>query len=206
MANLALEHSSHLSFLPANASPFKGATHASFQDRLEMLAIVTRKINAEHGTKQTKPIHPLIPPDKHLRPENIHVDVLDMEGKRPAPSFTFETMRILREQNPGQNIALVIGSDSLASFGSWREPGEILLHHPLIVFVRHGDQSWLAAADSLRQRFAARIQSVDASIPPCASRQIRAAISASTDQSLLHECLDNGVLNFIKARGIYSNV
>lgn len=134
------------------------------------------------------------------------VDVLELEGLRSPPSYTFETMRTLRAKFPGETIALILGSDSVATFDQWREPAEILKHHPLLAFVRTGDPAWPGSAESLKARFSARIEAEARAIPPCASRQIRAAISSSLTDAMIHECLDKGVLSFIKARGIYSNV
>ncbi|MCE9597009.1 MAG: nicotinate-nicotinamide nucleotide adenylyltransferase [Spirochaetia bacterium] len=186
MARLALEHTDRLSFLPANVSPFKAGSHASFQDRLEMVAILAARISQSTPGKK--------------------IDVLDLEGRRPPPSYTFETMRILRAEFPGTNIALALGSDSIASFHHWHEPAEILAHHPLLVFARKDDLNWPGSGESLVANWGARIESETRSIPPCASRQIRAAISAAINESMLHECLDNAVLGFIKVRGIYLNV
>ncbi|MBL8021980.1 MAG: nicotinate-nicotinamide nucleotide adenylyltransferase [Leptospirales bacterium] len=186
MARFALERTRHLSFLPANASPFKGSSHASFQNRMEMISIIAAKITA------------------HLKEKKV--DVLDLEGLRAPPSYTFETMRTLRAKFPGESIALILGSDSVATFDQWREPAEILRHHPLLVFIRTGDSGWPGSAESLITRFSARIETEDRTIPQCASRQIRSAISSSPADTMIHECLDKGVLSFIKARGIYSNV
>ncbi len=68
---------------------------------------------------------------------NPYFRVSRIEIDRPTPSYTVETLRILRQQW-GTNIALyfVIGWDSLEDFHTWYEPTGILEHINHLVAVR----------------------------------------------------------------------
>ncbi len=49
-----------------------------------------------------------------------------VELERPAPSYTVETLRQLRSEDPTRELLLLMGADSLTEFPRWREPREIL--------------------------------------------------------------------------------
>ncbi len=68
---------------------------------------------------------------------NPHFTLSRIEIDRPKPSYTVETLRILRQQW-GTNIALyfVIGWDSLEDFHTWYEPIGILQQITHLVAVR----------------------------------------------------------------------
>lgn len=52
--------------------------------------------------------------------------VIDSEIKRPAPSYTIDTLKELKEQNPTTVFSLLLGEDSVSGFFRWREPLAIL--------------------------------------------------------------------------------
>lgn len=45
----------------------------------------------------------------------------DCEIKREGPSFAVDTVRLIREQNPGAKIFYFIGDDNLAALHTWKE-------------------------------------------------------------------------------------
>ena len=86
--------------MPANKSPHKTDTKpATAEDRLEMVRLA---IEGEEG-----------------------FEVSDVELRRPAPSYTVETLRELKKSHPQDEFVLLIGADNVATFDTWREPGEI---------------------------------------------------------------------------------
>ncbi len=64
----------------------------------------------------------------------------EVEIRRAGVSYTVETLRTLQDADPNVDFRLIIGSDSLAEFDSWREPREILRRVRLIVFPRPGSE------------------------------------------------------------------
>lgn len=64
------------------------------------------------------------------------LEVSDIELKRQGPSYTFETIAQLRQMYPGAELVLMMGTDMLLTFESWREPDKILRDASLAVLYR----------------------------------------------------------------------
>lgn len=96
-------------FVPTSQSPFKkkGAL-ATDRQRLEMLQFAT----AGHEA---------------FRVSSIEIDRGDV-------SYTVETLGQIKEQQPDDELFLLMGGDSLESFDQWKEPAKICqLAIPLVV-------------------------------------------------------------------------
>ena len=60
--------------------------------------------------------------------------VSDLELQRGGVSYTVDTLNQIHEQRPDDELFILIGSDSLHQFDSWREPARICeLAIPLVV-------------------------------------------------------------------------
>jgi nicotinate-nucleotide adenylyltransferase len=58
---------------------------------------------------------------------------------RPGPSYTVDTLRLLKAQyRPETELFFIVGEDSLETFMRWRSPGEILQLSRLVVVSRPG--------------------------------------------------------------------
>ena len=66
----------------------------------------------------------------------FHVD--EMEKDRPGPSYTVETLRILKERRPGAELFLIVGGDSLNDLPYWYEPRRIVELATLLIVARPG--------------------------------------------------------------------
>ncbi len=66
------------------------------------------------------------------------VRVSDVERTLPTPSFTVETLRALREANPGDHFRLVVGADVLPTLPKWRDWASIAQEFEPIVVGRDG--------------------------------------------------------------------
>lgn len=67
-----------------------------------------------------------------------YFEVCDIELQLPMPSYTCTTLKVLREQYPRRNFALIIGMDNLAVFDQWKNYAEILENTQIIVYPRKG--------------------------------------------------------------------
>jgi nicotinate-nucleotide adenylyltransferase len=56
---------------------------------------------------------------------NPGLGVDEIELDREGPSFTVDTLRLLREQRPGDELFFLIGADNFFDLPHWREPVEI---------------------------------------------------------------------------------
>jgi len=70
--------------------------------------------------------------------EEPHMRVCDIEFSMPRPSYTYQTLRELKEAYPGTDFALVVGGDNLQNFRYWKNYEEILSNYVLFVYPRPG--------------------------------------------------------------------
>jgi nicotinate-nucleotide adenylyltransferase len=105
----------HVCFVPAAVPPHKrGQLRTDAATRLEM----TRAA---------------IEGDPRFRVE-------DAELRRPGPSYTVDTLRLLREREPAAALFLLIGADAGRELHTWREPEAIARLATVTVLSRSGDQ------------------------------------------------------------------
>jgi nicotinate-nucleotide adenylyltransferase len=60
------------------------------------------------------------------------------ELDRPGRSFTVDTLRLLRERDPQDELTFIVGGDMAASLPSWREPEAVMSLATLAVAERVG--------------------------------------------------------------------
>ena len=102
-------------FVPANTSPHKlstpqGATPP--QHRLAMLQLAVR--------------------------DDPAMEVSAVELLRPPPSYTVDTLAILRRDRPCDTLILLVGADQLPALNTWKEIDTILATTPIAILPRPG--------------------------------------------------------------------
>ena len=75
--------------------------------------------------------------------------LLDLELRRPAPSYTLETLHALESQYPRARFSLAMGEDALAGFSGWRQASTLLEQCALLVTRRNGGPSTGSAAQEV---------------------------------------------------------
>lgn len=97
------------------------------------------------GTPMSRPGGNVAPPGHRLMmlrravagKPGLNVSVVELD--RPGPSYTVDTMRELRRRyGEAADIYFILGSDSLESLGSWREPQILISLCRLAVIPRSG--------------------------------------------------------------------
>jgi nicotinate-nucleotide adenylyltransferase len=58
--------------------------------------------------------------------DNPKFEISQVEIDRPAPHYAFETLRILGERYPADDIVFLMGGDSLRDLPQWEKPEELL--------------------------------------------------------------------------------
>ncbi len=78
--------------------------------------------------------------------DNPFFDVSDIEVRRPGNTYTYETLRVLREHFPA-NVSLyfIAGADAILSLGKWRNALEISQLAHIVGMARPGYSSEAAA-------------------------------------------------------------
>ena len=100
-------------FVPAREQPFKAGEHsATAADRADM---VEQAIAGSPG----------------MRLERLELD-------RPGPSYTVDTLRALRQREPGSSFVLLVGSDAAMGVPRWHEASELSRLARLVAFGRAG--------------------------------------------------------------------
>lgn len=66
------------------------------------------------------------------------VKVCDIEMSLPTPSYTYDTLSILKEKYPANEFKIIIGSDNLQNFYKWRNSEKIQKEFGVIVYPRPG--------------------------------------------------------------------
>jgi nicotinate-nucleotide adenylyltransferase len=102
-----------LRFVPAREQPFKvGQHHTSAEHRAAMLSLAVADLPG--------------------------FSVERSELQRPGPSYTVDTLRHLREREPGAEFVLLLGADAAADLPVWREAGRLTDLARIAVFARPG--------------------------------------------------------------------
>jgi nicotinate-nucleotide adenylyltransferase len=101
-----------------------------------------------------------------LAEEDPRLSASDVELRRPPPSYTIDTLRILRGMAPSVSYRLIIGEDMARIFGTWREAEAVLRLAPPLVAARPGTDGDAGSGHG----------DGDASRPPRLSRAARALL------------------------------
>lgn len=68
------------------------------------------------------------------------LSVTDIEFHLPKPSFTVNTLEVLRERFPKRHFKLIMGGDNVSSFHKWKDYEQIIAKHELLVYSRPGQK------------------------------------------------------------------
>jgi nicotinate-nucleotide adenylyltransferase len=166
-AELAREalHLSRVSIVPAHVPPHRPQTASAARDRYAMAALATAG--------------------------NPHFEASDVELRREGPSYTVDTLRVLRESHPGAELVLIVGSDTFAEMGTWREPEVIFSLATIAVVGRPG------AGKSPEGTQAVRVEGAGLAI---SSTDIRERVAQGHSVRYL---VTDAVADFIAKRGLY---
>ncbi|MGN1002232.1 MAG: nicotinate (nicotinamide) nucleotide adenylyltransferase [Oscillospiraceae bacterium] len=115
--------------------------------------------------------------------------VSDMEIARGGKSYTADTLRALQARYPGADFTLLMGTDMLLCFESWREAEFLMSAAALGVFPREeGERGLLEEkAAHLRETYGANVTVIPAVPHPAASTDIRAELRQRRGRELLPE-------------------
>ncbi len=87
--------------------------------------------------------------------DNPKFEVSDVELKFPPPSYTINTLKYFKAI-PQNDIYFIMGSDSLAEIGAWKDCENLFSLANFIIVRRPGasfDQAWKRIPGSLRAKF-----------------------------------------------------
>ena len=60
----------------------------------------------------------------------------NIEFSLPKPSYTIDTLVVLKEKYPSYDFVLLMGEDNLTTFHKWKNYDQILKYHSILVYPR----------------------------------------------------------------------
>lgn len=128
--------------------------------------------------------------------------VSDMEIQRGGKSYTVDTLRILKQENPDAELFLLVGTDMLQSFERWYKADEILEMAVLAVCARGKSQNKeiYEFSESLRKKYQADVIIVENDVVEISSSEVRRLLKERCG----NEYLDDSVYGYIIKNRFYS--
>jgi nicotinate-nucleotide adenylyltransferase len=176
-----------LIIIPANIPPHKqnsrGGAGAKASQRLEMCRICFERYNNKYN-----------------------IEVSDIEIKKEGVSYSYDTIRALREIYPARShiIYFLVGSDMFLSLESWRRYKELLEACVFTVAFRSGNDKAAAGIFELREKLAGmgyKTEFLENGVFEISSTELREKIKRGDAD--LPDYMSGGVLDYIKERKIY---
>ena len=132
--------------------------------------------------------------------DDSRFEISTLEIEKGGKSYTVDTLNTLKEQYPDDEFYLITGSDMLETFKQWYKWEEILSLAYVCTAVREKSAKldYSGYTDEQRKRFIP----IEADPVEISSTAIRNALANGGDVS---EYLDGGVLEYIKANGLYAD-
>lgn len=164
-------------FMPAKLSPFK--------QKLTMTKAETRCFMVELAIQG-----------------NQGFEVSDLELNRPEPSYTIDTIRILKQQYPGVKIYFIAGADSIMELEGWMTFEELLQEVVFLAAYRpsHTRAQLESEVMRLNKKYQADIRLVDFPDIDISSSYIRETIMRGGSARYL---VPDKVLEVIHNEGVY---
>ena len=135
---------------------------------------------------------------------NEHFAVSTLEIERGGVSYTVDTLRTLKERQPGDELFLLMGADSLREMITWREPAEICRLAIPVVAHRAGspepDFGVLSPLVSTQRLAEIRSHQVEMPIVDLSSTELR---QRSAEGRSLRYRTPRAVEKYIEAQGLY---
>jgi nicotinate-nucleotide adenylyltransferase len=131
---------------------------------------------------------------------NASFQINRIELDREGPSFTVETLALLRESRPDDTFVFIVGSDSLIDLPRWHQPQRILELTELAVIARPGSEPNLFEITQSLPNIATKYVDVRAPHIDISSTQLREMIH---DQRSIRYQTPDPVIAYIERERLY---
>jgi nicotinate-nucleotide adenylyltransferase len=126
--------------------------------------------------------------------------VSDLELRRDGPSFTVDTLDILRSQSPADDLFLILGADIAAGLPNWHEPERVLELATVAIAKRRGTAK-AAVEDALAQVTGGeRARFFQMPRIGISSTMVRRRVRAGQP---IRYFVPDGVMHYIETHGLY---
>ncbi len=136
--------------------------------------------------------------------DNPHFALSLAEARREGACYTKETLARLHGEYPGTEFFFIMGADSLLSFETWKDPGEIARLATLVVAKRDhvGERRLEREMERLRAAYGAKAEKLSVPRMDISSRALRAF--AAEGRSLKY-FLSQPVLEYLREHRLYGS-
>jgi nicotinate-nucleotide adenylyltransferase len=125
-------------------------------------------------------------------------EVLELEGKRPGPSYTVDTLDTLRKSHPPEaRFRLLLGADMFQTFPTWHDWEGILERVTLLVAARPG---WDVEPPPEFEGRNAPVEVLEVPEIEVSSTALRQALATGAD---VGERISPAVRAYVKEHGLY---
>jgi nicotinate-nucleotide adenylyltransferase len=126
--------------------------------------------------------------------------VSDLELRRDGPSFTVDTLDILRSQSPSDDLFLILGGDIAAGLPKWHDPERVLELATVAIAQRRGTAK-AAVQDALAQiKGGGRARFFEMPRIGISSTMVRRRVGAAQP---IRYFVPDGVMHYIERHGLY---
>jgi nicotinate-nucleotide adenylyltransferase len=124
-------------FDPVHLAHLRVAEEVAEKQRLDRVWFVPAGRPPHRRTPQATPEHRLAMVRLGIA-GNPLFKALDCEIRRPGPSYTVDTLGLIKQQHPQDKLFLLVGMDQLMELHSWHEVHRLLSLCQVIAFSRPG--------------------------------------------------------------------
>jgi len=128
------------------------------------------------------------------------VEASGLEVERDETSYSYRTLELLADREPGDEIFFLLGADMAAGLASWKEPARVLELAKLGVVPRPG--VGLGAVSSALQRLGAADRAEIIDMPLCGASSTTVRQRARQGKPLRH-LVPDPVIELISERELY---
>ncbi len=122
-----------------------------------------------------------------------------VESNRPGPSYTIDTLKAIREQNPDAELYYITGIDAVADILSWNRHEEVIQLATFIAAMRPG-YNLVDLRDKMPRSYLERILLLGSTYLGISSTDIRTRLEQSLPVRYL---MPDGVLDYIFKNSLY---
>jgi nicotinate-nucleotide adenylyltransferase len=128
------------------------------------------------------------------------VEASDLEVARDGVSYSYRTLELLAEEEPGRQLYFLLGADMAAGLASWKEPERVVELARLGVVPRPG--VGIGAVRSALDRLDASDRAEIIEMPLCGASSTTVRQRAREGRPLRH-LVPDPVIETIRERGLY---
>ena len=189
-------------FNPPHLGHFRGAEYALEQLRLDRLFMMPAHTAPHKGDCQVTPQQRLQMVQLGLG-DREDIVASDLEIRRGGISYTADTVEQVAALHPDGELFLIMGTDMLVSFESWRDPERILKYATLAVLCRgeKGETEAIEEAMPKLEAMGARVEVLQNPITAISSTDLRRMLAFRCASDFLPQPVEE----FILQNGLYDS-